>query len=272
MNTNLITLPTMTPGLYRGMPSEKYFAAPGISSSLLREMAQSPAHGRDMQLHGKKPTASMKFGSLFHQEFLLPGSWTAPFAIKPKGLSLATKAGKQWKAEQEQAHLEIIKEEEMEAISLMIANAKENCRCQEFFQAGDAEISAFASDPETNLPLKGRIDWLPKGLPCLVDVKTTNSIQAHDFRKTVATMRYHVQAACYLYLYELLGRKRTSFAFVAVETVRPYKVCVYELDDEALEHGRSEFRRLLNLYKRCVDHDDWPGPPDQVLSLPRWAL
>ncbi len=261
----------MKPGLYRGMPADTYHAESGVSNSLLKELYRSPAHARHYQLFGKEETPAMKFGTLFHRELLEPGSWRVPFAIKPVGMSFATEAGKQWKSRQEGAGLEIVRQQDLEDIEAMVANVKANERCQQIFGEGCAEISAFAKDPATGLLLKGRIDWLPKE-KYLVDVKTVPGILPHEFRRTMANMRYYVQAAYYLYLGQLLGLKRTSFLFVAVEKSPPHQVCVYEVAPAALEQGRSEFRQLLNLYKKCADSNVWPGPQGRMISLPRWAF
>ena len=45
------------------------------------------------------------------------------------------------------------------------------------------------------------------------------------------------------------------------------------LDDEAIDKGRAECRRLLNLYASCKASNHWPAYAETItpLSLPAWA-
>jgi exodeoxyribonuclease VIII len=64
-----------------------------------------------------------------------------------------------------------------------------------------------------------------------------------------------------------------GFVFVAVEEEFPHAAAAYMLDDDAMERGRAECRRLLALYRECAERGDWPGYPNtiQQLTLPAWA-
>ena len=64
------------------------------------------------------------------------------------------------------------------------------------------------------------------------------------------------------------------FINVFFEKEPPYEVAAYEMDDEALDQGRSLWRRRLEVYKTCVEKDEWPGYSDavQVVNLPDWAI
>ena len=63
------------------------------------------------------------------------------------------------------------------------------------------------------------------------------------------------------------------FTIIAVEKTRPYEVGIYRVIDSAVEAGEDEIKRLLELYARCLDSDDWPGYPDEIkdIALPTWA-
>jgi exodeoxyribonuclease VIII len=107
----------------------------------------------------------------------------------------------------------------------------------------------------------------------VVDLKTTKSASKRGFAKSVAEYRYHVQAAIYTDLLEANGLFVPEFIFIAVEKTYPYAVGIYKLDQDALDLGRSLYQRDLALYKHCVEMDDWPAYPEEVvtLSLPAWA-
>ena len=116
----------------------------------------------------------------------------------------------------------------------------------------------------------------------MIDLKTCQDARRDAFSKSVATYRYHVQAAFYLHLLVSLGEipaDTSSFAFIACEKAPPYGVAVYELDAEDIERGAREFRADLNRYAEVQnqiaagDVEKCQSYPETILSLslPAWA-
>lgn len=119
---------------------------------------------------------------------------------------------------------------------------------------------------------RGRIDYLtPAGV---VDLKTTRRATPREFVRDAASGLYHAQLAWYLD-----GARAASLttgakaAIVAVETVEPHDVAVYDLTEQDIEAGRNLYRDLLVRYKVCMETDVWPGhsPDVRALGLPAWA-
>ena len=89
------------------------------------------------------------------------------------------------------------------------------------------------------------------------------------------TLGYYIQAAFYLDLYnEFATKKAESFYFVAVESEPPHGCRIYRLSDAAVEQGRNEYRKLLQVFKFCAAYDSWPIYADEVseIGLPGWAI
>ncbi|HWU21063.1 MAG TPA: PD-(D/E)XK nuclease-like domain-containing protein, partial [Nocardioides sp.] len=85
---------------------------------------------------------------------------------------------------------------------------------------------------------------------------------------------YHQQGDWYLTGTEALDvGDDPEFLLVAVEKHEPYVTEVYAMDQIALGLGRARNRRALEIYKRCVETDTWPGYAGDIsyLSLPVWA-
>lgn len=124
---------------------------------------------------------------------------------------------------------------------------------------GEAEVSAYALDPETGVLMRGRIDWLAPTLP--VDVKTSHTANPRDLtgRYGVFAKRdYDLQAAWYLTILEACGHPAAGFVWIVAESDPPHQVTVAFLDDEDLVAARGRVRRALDLYARCVETDTWP--------------
>ena len=75
---------------------------------------------------------------------------------------------------------------------------------------------------------------------------------------------YALQAAHYLYgLADLFGVQFGNVALdwriIAVESVAPFDVTVFELSDETLEEAMQEHDTLARLHRICVEDNHWPG-------------
>jgi exodeoxyribonuclease VIII len=58
---------------------------------------------------------------------------------------------------------------------------------------------------------------------------------------------------------EASGSRFDAFCFIAVSKDPPYQVEVYMLDDEFVDYGRSEYRRLLALELECRKRQEYPN-------------
>ncbi len=257
--------------IIENMPSADYHAHPAVSNSLLSQVAKSPLHAR-AYLDGvrQKQTAAMSFGSLFHTLVLEPHLFHAQYATFSG--DRRTKEGKALYAEIEASGKTVISVEDNVTAAFM-ANAINNHPAasallkREGFSKGLAEASVFWTDDEFGVQCKCRPDlWRDDGI--VVDLKTTDDASLDGFSRSIATYRYHVQAAHYM-----AGTGAKRFVFVAVEKKAPYAVAVYELDAVALEVGRMLRQSDLMTYAECLRSNTWPGYSTDVtpISIPAWA-
>lgn len=150
---------------------------------------------------------------------------------------------------------------------------------------GRSEVSGFVVDPETQIPMRIRMDWLPDAVnssrPALGDIKTAKTVSPVGFIKACINNGYRCQGATYLHVYNLIAKEhgwpeRHDWFFVAVLKSEPYFVKVYGLNQIDLEYGRQEMRAALRIIRSCQDSGKWPAYPSekpglQMLEFPKYA-
>lgn len=254
------------------MTADAYRLASGVSKSMLDRLAwpKTPAHLRAyLDEPQPEPTDAMQFGTVVHSALLQPETMDK-VAVKPAGLDMRTKLGKDWA--EANSDRTILSSDRMNAVKRMVDNVWKHPIAKRLLTGSDFERSLFAEDANGTLR-KGRLDVLTKAGNILPDVKTCESAAPDDFEKSVVNYRYMVQAAYYLDLCELVGIQREKFCFICVEKSAPYCVAVHELDADVIEWGRKLYQRDLTLYRHCLETGEWPGYPTEVgvIGVPKWA-
>lgn len=266
-------------GIIHDMPNAEYHSTLAVSNTVLSSIARSPAHCYALHVaedRRKQATTPAFFaGTLAHCAILEPDALLERYIVRPEGLDLRTKAGKEWRDALPAGVLTISADEWATAIAQRdaVRNVPE---LAELLGAGVAEVSAFWTDDETGLPCKCRPDWvhtLSDGRVILVDVKTTVDASPQQFTRAVWKYGYHRQAAWYSAGYaRAAGVEVAGFVFAAVTSAHPFIAAAHTLDDDYLRIGQDECRRLLDEYADCKLTGRWPAFPGMnLLSPPAWA-
>ena len=270
-------------GVYPNLSFQLYLQLKAVSKHDLDMVSRSPAHLVWSKQHPQKVTPAMNLGSAAHAWILEPDDAPNQVYVMPHDINRRTKAGR---AEYEEAVARagdrvVVTASEAVALQGMAEAVHKNKAAHELLSQGQAETSLLWKDTETGLMCRGRPDWYRED-GIVVDLKTCQDARRDAFSKSVATYRYHVQAAFYLHLLVSLGEipaDTSSFAFIACEKAPPYGVAVYELDAEDIERGAREFRADLNRYAEVQnqiaagDVEKCQSYPETILSLslPAWA-
>lgn len=131
---------------------------------------------------------------------------------------------------------------------------------------GDVEVPLFATDPETGIDIRGKLDKLTSigGRRVPVDLKTVTDARESKVFASIRDYDYDLQAAMYRRLIELaLGATPGPAVIIAVEKAAPYGVAVYQLAHEDLiAAGDLKLRTVLARAKALRDNPDaWQGYP-----------
>ena len=266
-------------GLIPNLEIDAYHSGPGVSKTQLDKFARSPLHFRSAIETPAPETAAMRFGRICHSWILEPHK--AEVVAAPK-CDKRTKDGKAtWAAFEAEAQAQgkvVVTEDEMAQLQGMQKAILDHPAASAllFNHGGGAMIehSAFWYDTPSGELCRCRPDFLRPDF-IAVDLKTTEDASAFGFARSVAKYRYHVQAAFYSDgIRHASGHEVRAFVFLAVEKTPPYAVAVYQLDDQGVEAGRVEYKRLLLDLADCKISNKWPGYSDRVetISLPQWAV
>jgi exodeoxyribonuclease VIII len=257
-------------GIAYGLPAEAYFAQPHLNNSGIKELLRSPAHYRHSLTAPREQTKAMQIGSAVHCAVLEPAEFGKRYAAMPDGIDRRTKEGKALYAELEANGKEILSANDFRDVMNIAGAVNTHPTAADLLSGGKPEVSVFGE--LDGVLVKCRFDWL-RDDGIAVDLKTTQNASSSEFARTVGKYSYHRQASFYLDVASSVGVNIHTFRFIAVETSAPYGISVVELDDEAIELGRTQYLKALALYQNCVNFDDWPSYDTsiQTISMPKWA-
>jgi hypothetical protein len=141
------------------------------------------------------------------------------------------------------------------------------------FRDGDAEQTLLWT--ERGVACRARLDWLHKDFSAVDDLKTAGR-SANPFvwtRSTMWSMGADIQTAFNLRGVKAVSSVDAGFRFVVIETSPPYALSVISLAPDALALANAKIDRALEIWKRCLETDEWPAYPRQVCyaEAPPWA-
>lgn len=267
-------------GIYFDVPMSEYLSWDACSASRLADLRRTAAYCRHRTLTQKAPTPSLILGSAIHCRVLEPEQYSKRFCVRPEGHGNSN-AFKEAKAKLLAAGYEVLAQKDFDSVEAIAANIAAHPAASRILSASpEREVSIvweMTLDDGSTLTCKIRPDALADAARLCTDLKSTLNwkMQAERdaFERSLYGWGYHLSAPFYLDGLATVGRDYENFAFLVVEKSEPNEVAVYDLDAEALEAGRLDYRRLAHVYARCMRSNVWPGHSDRVerIGLPRYA-
>lgn len=266
------------PGIYSGIPERDYHADPVIGGSLssteAKLLLEAPAVLKWSRENPQHPTAAFDFGSAVHAMVLGVGAMPAPYpedVLSASGAA-STKVAREWAEEVRAAGQIPVKEDAYNAIQAASRAVLDHPLASRIWAAGEPEVSVFARDPETEVWMRGRIDWVMPpadgdGARTLVDLKTTDDAIPSAFARAAARYAYDVQRAWYRRAWQIATGEDARFLHVAVSRKAPYLVSVCEMNWSFDDLGKAKVEKALRLYRECLDSGNWPGIPAEIHQI-----
>jgi len=251
-----------------------YHSLPSLSATGAKLLAQAggPARFKYEVLDGNRQhKKAFDVGSAIHAKVLGTGWSIAELEFD----SYRTKAAQEAKAEAYAAGMIPMLTKELapinEAAEAVLANDTARAALE---QPGNAEASVFAHDPEYDIDIRCRFDFLPSHMEYGVDLKKVGKLASPSgFANQVAEFGYDIQEAHYgrtLALSE--GFTPVRMLFIAVEDKAPYLVGTYKLPPAFSEAGGKAAARAYTRFAHGMKTGNWPGYPQGVTELvqPVW--
>lgn len=117
------------------------------------------------------------------------------------------------------------------------------------FTSGHPEVSLFWTNPESQIPCKGRLDWWNPELGAVVDLKFANGSGRDYVRSLVARRHLNLQLAWYQEgVQQLLGIEAQVWVIV-IEKTKPYQIHAHQLSSRELASGRKKIQKTMALWQ-----------------------
>jgi len=261
-------------GIVPVLDETEYHAHPALSSTQARRILESPAKYRHMFNAPEAPKPAWDLGTAVHSKVLGVGS---PTVVIPEDLlsangAVSTKVAKDWVQQARDEGKTPVKRDVFEVVEAMSESVLAHPMARTLLtQDGTPEASVFSTDPDTDIAMRARFDYLAR---IAVDLKSARDASPTGFARASADHGYHVQRGHYDDTLEFAGGHIDGFVFVVVESEAPYLVGVYRLNSEWEDLGIRQARRARDTLRRCLDTNTWPGYGDDIQSLmaPFWLI
>lgn len=260
-----MTNPTEPTGLVHGLPDAEYHALPGLSATGMKWILRSPKHYRQLIDHRTEKKA-FDFGHAVHAKILGVGMDVAviPDTLLAKNGAASTLEAKAFIAEARAEGLVPVKTDTVAAVHAISEAVLTHRKASRLLTApGSPEVSLFGTDPDTGVPLRGRIDYLTDTPAMNVDIKTTTDVRRHKLARTIADYGYDIQSEAYRHLLRINGIDPEPTRLIFVETDPPHEVRVVQLDGWWIEGGQRRMRTAIDTYAHCLNTNRWPGDDDE---------
>lgn len=257
------------------MNREEYAAIPALNWSKAKLLLRSPAHYVAGLL---EPDDQDRYlvGTLVHGMVLEGKCLEGLYAVKPKGMTFASTAGKAWRDEQT---LPILKEEDASRIPRMAdaiachkvaRDALSHCKNRE-----RAIVTTLSG-----VKVKGLLDMSGQdndGRSGFVEIKTTLDARPEFFAKRCCSEPFHYdgQNEWYASLLSIAdGGPRPWSLWIAVEKSAPFAVACYGPDESMIDSGIEKVQDALATFKACQLSKQWPAyhAGIQMISAPKWRI
>ena len=272
----MIDFRNQPPGYEQGIYDisfETYQAIPALNSGKLKQLRRTPAHFK-AALEGPPKEITPQLQRTFDKGkafdiFVLDGGLEALkklVSIEP-GISRQKKEYQLWKEGAVKANKLILSQTEFLGAVEMAGAAYRKKTFSHLFANGHPHRVIVWRDPATGLWCKGEIDWITAD-GIVVDLKSTADAGFWFFNRNSKRLGYVNQGAFYLAgLTAVTGYRHTEFRLAAVEVDPPHESQVFKPDWLRLSEADNENRERMATLLRCLETDEWPGYPDQVIDL-----
>jgi len=259
--------------IYENLSFQSYLDLPGYGSSDLKTMRQGPpAMVQWRRSHPIEETPAVRIGTAAHCKILTPHLFDV-YAVKPAGMTFASKDGKAWRDEMQAAGKIILSQDESAAINGICAAFQSKEAAARAMLFAEQELSFTWQDSLTGVALKGRADWTNPEDRCVYDLKTGSVATKPNVASAAFYAGWGHQLAHYRSGLRANGINVDFGRIVCIGQEAPYPVHLLEIDADTLDLLALDNEKTCDRIAECELSGVWPGTPDtwtRILPPANW--
>lgn len=243
----------MQPGFHT-LNFDEYRALDAVNFHRLSDYRRSPAACWLRMQEPQLPTRPQLLGTALHAAILEPKVFTDTFRVQTH--DGRTREGKAERADAEARGLILLNSDEYGDVNGMARSLQTHPRASKLLgEATSVEQSALWQAPQGRL-CKARRDLVGPGW--IADIKTVSNLDRFS-PWTLTELGYYRQAAWYSWAEKCLDKPQAEhFFFLVVVSSPPFESQVFRLTENAMQAGKMENDRLLDLYLMSERENRWP--------------
>lgn len=249
------------------IPFSNYLAIKAWGSGSLKAMRRGPPRRVIFERDGgRADTDATILGSAVHCLLLTPDLFSKQYAIKPDGMSFASKEGKAWRDDPVRAGLTLLSHDVGLAIDDIVEALLANkAVAASLKRAEHREVSLVWDCSTTGERCKARPDWIAGKFIYDLKVSRHASGSALGYRSFIEGWMH--QSAHYRTGAIELGQHVTGGRLVVVEPTPPHFVYTLEIKRDALDLLEIENIQTLRMLRDCRVANVWPGPSEDWVKI-----
>lgn len=211
-------------------------------------------------------TDATVLGSAVHCLLLTPDLFTANYAIKPEGMTFASKEGKAWRDDPERFGRTLISHDVGEMVARIVGALRSKDAVRASLDVAESrECSMLWECSITREQCKARPDWMQD--EHIYDLKVSRHASGNSLAYRAFAEGWMHQLAHYRTGARELGLPVTGGRLVVVEPTAPHFVYTLEVKRDALDLLEIENIETLKRMRGCRLAGAWPGTPEDWVKV-----
>jgi exodeoxyribonuclease VIII len=261
--TEAVALPTDVSDL----TFKEYHAIEAWGSSALRAMRRGPP-ARVIWERDRPDwnTDATILGSAVHCALLTPDIYTRDFAVKPVGMTFASKEGKAWRDDPIRAGATMLSADAGSTVNAIVNALMDKTAVRESIEKASMREKSIVWDCSiTGERCKARPDWIEGRYIYDLKVSRHASGSALGYRAFVEGWMH--QLAHYRTGASAVGMDVRGGRLVVVEPSAPHFVYTLEVKIDALDLIEIENIATVKILRECRLNELWPGTPNDWIKI-----
>lgn len=274
-------------GIFDKIDNDVYHAGPGVSSSGLQMLRESPFAMQKnyfpfrYQERESAAERNLTIGSAIHCKLFEPEKFSDIYYTSSE--RMRNTAAYKEDVRSFPQHI-VLSKKEGDMIDEMLLNVQllEDYKLM-LDPNGVSEKAFWSVHPQTGILIKCKADRIANQY--IWDAKSCQDSSLKKFNRNAEDCLMYLSAALYIDVVNDVFKNVIpyfpgirGFRIIAMEKQSsPFVSQIYQFDDHSIELGREHYNSLLNVYSECLEKNEWPfeskkySTKTQLLTMSEWT-